>query len=106
MVVEWCSRWRRTGRFSDCASAERSPPLEGHVGDQPPEFVIRLYKPVHGRLRLPTPFAMAMELEQSCTLGLHMRGCGNGSIRVDVDFPARPSWYVSPTRLEDFRPRP
>nr|XP_020164695.1 B3 domain-containing protein At1g49475-like [Aegilops tauschii subsp. strangulata] len=62
--------------------------MEGHVGDQPLEFVIRMYKPLHGRLRLPTPFARAMELEQPRALRLHMRGCKNGSIRVDVDFPA------------------
>jgi hypothetical protein len=29
-----------------------------------------------------------MELEQPRSLKLHMRGCGNGGMRVDVDFPA------------------
>lgn len=62
--------------------------MEGHVGDQPLEFVIRLYKPPHSRLRLPTPFARVMELEQPRALRLHMRGCGNGGMWVDVDFPA------------------
>ena len=62
--------------------------MEGHVGDQPLEFIIRLYKPPRDRLHLPTPFARAMELEQPRALKLHMRGCGNGSILVDVDFPA------------------
>ena len=33
------------------------PPMDGHVGDQPLEFIIRLYKSPRGRLRLPTPFA-------------------------------------------------
>ena len=61
--------------------------MEGNVGDQPLEFIISLYKPPHGRLRLPTPFARVMELEQPRALRLHMRGCGNGSIRVDVAFP-------------------
>nr|XP_020159928.1 B3 domain-containing protein Os03g0212300-like [Aegilops tauschii subsp. strangulata] len=62
--------------------------MEGHVGDPPLEFVIRLYKPPHGRLHLSTPFARLMELEQPRALRLHMRGRGNGSIQVDVDFPA------------------
>ena len=62
--------------------------MEGHVGDQPREFFIRLYKPVCGHLRLPTPFAREMELDPPQALRLHMRGCGNGSMRVDVDFPA------------------
>nr|XP_020174200.1 B3 domain-containing protein Os03g0212300-like [Aegilops tauschii subsp. strangulata] len=61
--------------------------MEGPVGDQRLEFVIRLYKPPRGRLRLPTPFAREMELKQPRALKLHMWGCGNGSIRVDVDFP-------------------
>ncbi|KAM3272603.1 hypothetical protein ACQJBY_042613 [Aegilops geniculata] len=62
--------------------------MEGHVGDQPLEFVITLHKPLRGHLRLPTPFVRAMELEQPRTSKLHMRGRGNGSMRVDVDFPA------------------
>src|SRR4051812_44007023 len=61
--------------------------MESHVEDQPLEFVIRIYKPPHGRLRLPTPFARVMELEQARALRLHMRGCGNSTIQVDVDFP-------------------
>ena len=36
----------------------------------------------------PTPFALEMELDPPQTLRLHMRGCGNGDMRVDVDFPA------------------
>ena len=63
-------------------------PMEGHIGDRPLVFVIRLYKPPCSHLCLPTPFARAMELEQPRALKLHMRGCGNGNIRVDVDFPA------------------
>nr|XP_020148413.1 B3 domain-containing protein Os03g0212300-like [Aegilops tauschii subsp. strangulata] len=68
--------------------------MEGHVGDQPREFVIRLYKPVCGHLRLPTPFAREMELKQPCALRLHMRGYGNGGMRVDVDFPAPHVMYL------------
>ncbi|KAM3227063.1 hypothetical protein ACQJBY_059168 [Aegilops geniculata] len=68
--------------------------MEGHVGDQPREFVIRLYKPVCGHLRLPTPFAWEMELEQPHALRLHMRGCGHGGMRVDVDFPAPHVMYL------------
>lgn len=70
------------------------PPMEGHVGDQPWEFVIRLYKPVCGHLCLPTPFTREMELEQPRALRLHMRGCGNGGMRVDVDFPAPHVMYL------------
>nr|XP_020172189.1 B3 domain-containing protein Os03g0212300-like [Aegilops tauschii subsp. strangulata] len=68
--------------------------MEGHVGDQPREFFIRLYKPVHGRLRLPTLFAREMELDPPQALRLHMRGCGNGSMRVEVDFPAPHVMYL------------
>ena len=63
------------------------PVMEGHVGDQPREFFIRLRRPPRRRLRLPTPFAREMELDPPQTLRLHMRGCGNGGTRVDVDFP-------------------
>ena len=39
------------------------PAMEGHVGDQPREFFIRLRQPPRRRLRLPTPFAWEMELD-------------------------------------------
>nr|XP_020170552.1 B3 domain-containing protein Os03g0212300-like [Aegilops tauschii subsp. strangulata] len=68
--------------------------MEGHVGDQPWEFVARLYKPPCGHLCLPTPFARIMELEQPRALRLHMRGCGNGGMWVDVDFPAPHVMYL------------
>nr|XP_020187383.1 B3 domain-containing protein Os03g0212300-like [Aegilops tauschii subsp. strangulata] len=68
--------------------------MEGHVGDQPRELVIRLYKPMCGHLRLPTPFAWEMELEQPRALRLHMRGCGKGGMMVDVDFPAPHVMYL------------
>nr|XP_040243973.1 B3 domain-containing protein Os03g0212300-like [Aegilops tauschii subsp. strangulata] len=68
--------------------------MEGHVGDQPREFIIRLYKPLRSRLRLPSFFAREMELEQSRALKLHMRGCGDGNTRVDVDFPAPHVMYL------------
>src|SRR3954462_10201089 len=35
-----------------------------------------------------------MELDPSQTLRLHMRGCGNGSTRVDVEFPAPHVMYL------------
>ena len=62
-------------------------PMEGHVEDQPCEFFIRLRWPPHCRLRLPTPIAEEMEHDPPQTLRLHMRGCGTGGTRVDVDFP-------------------
>nr|XP_020192918.1 B3 domain-containing protein Os03g0212300-like [Aegilops tauschii subsp. strangulata] len=68
--------------------------MEGHVRDQPCEFFIRLYKLVCGHLSLPTPFAWVMELDPPQALKLHMRGCGNGSMRVDVDFPAPHVMYL------------
>ena len=70
------------------------PPMEGHVGDQTREFVIRLHRPVRRRLCLPTPFAREMELDPPQALRLHMRGCENGSMRVDVDFPAPHVMYL------------
>ncbi|KAM3349251.1 hypothetical protein ACQJBY_022382 [Aegilops geniculata] len=68
--------------------------MEGHVGDQPREFFIRLYKPVRSHLRIPTPFTREMELDPPQALRLHMRGCGNGSMWVDVDFPAPHVMYL------------
>ena len=68
--------------------------MEGHVGDQLREFVIRLYRPACRRLRLPTPFAREMELDPPQALILHMRGCGNGNMRVDVEFPAPHVTYL------------
>ena len=70
------------------------PATEGHVVDQPREFFIRLRRPPHRRLRLPTPFAQEMELDPPQTLRLHMRGCGTGGTRVDVDFPAPNIMYL------------
>ena len=68
--------------------------MEGHIGDQSREFVIRLHRPVRRRLRLPTLFAREMELDLPQALRLHMRGCGNGSMRVDIDFPAPHVMYL------------
>ena len=68
--------------------------MGGHVGDQPREFFIRLRRPPRRRLRLPAPFAREMERDPPQSLRLHMRGCGNGGTRVDVDFPAPPVMYL------------
>ena len=35
-----------------------------------------------------------MEMDPPETLRLHMRGCGNGGTRVDVDFPAPRVMYL------------
>ena len=68
--------------------------MEGHVEDQPREFFIRLRRPPRRRLRLPAPFAREMERDPPQSLRLHMRGCGNGGTRVDVDFPAPRVMYL------------
>ena len=68
--------------------------MDGHVGDQPREFFIRLYKRMCGHLRLPTLFAWVMEQDPPQALRLHMRGCRNGSMWVDVDFPAPHVMYL------------
>ena len=68
--------------------------MEGHVWDQPREFFIRLCRPLRRRLRLPAPFAREMEHDRPQSLRLHMRGCGNGGTRVDVDFPAPRVMYL------------
>ena len=70
------------------------PAMEGHAGDQPGEFFIRLRQPPRRRLRLPTPFVQEMEPDPPQTLILHMRGCGTGGTRVDVDFPAPHVMYL------------
>ena len=58
------------------------------MGDVPLEFIVRLHEPPRSRLRLPGPFARVMQVEQLHGLKLHMRGCSNGNMRVDVEFPA------------------
>ena len=68
--------------------------MEGHVGDQPREFFIRLRRPLRRRLRLPAPFAWELVHDRPQSLILHMRGCGNGGTRVDVDFPAPRVMYL------------
>ena len=68
--------------------------MEGHVEDQPREFFIRLRRHPRCRLLLPAPFAREMERDPPQTLRLHMRGCGNGGTRVDVDFPAPHVMYL------------
>ena len=70
------------------------PAMEGHVGDQPREFFIRLRRLPRRRLRLPPPFALEMEPDPPQTLRLHMRGCGSGGMRVDVDFPTPHIMYL------------
>ena len=62
--------------------------MEGHVGDDPCDFSVRLRRPPRRRLRLPTPFAREMELDTPQALRLHMRGCGNSNIWDNVEFPA------------------
>ena len=68
--------------------------MERHVGDQPREFFIRLRRPPRRRLRLPTAFSRDMELDPPHSLWLHMKGCGSGGTRVDVDFPAPHVMYL------------
>lgn len=68
--------------------------MEGHVGDNPYEFFIRLRQPPRRRLRLPTPFAREMELDPPQALRLHMRGCGNSGTWADVEFPAPHVMYL------------
>ena len=68
--------------------------MEGHVGDNPREFFIRLRRPACRRLHLPTPFAQEMELDPPQALRLHMRGCRNSDTWADVDFPAPHVMYL------------
>ena len=68
--------------------------MDGHVGDQPREFFIRLRRPPRRCLRLPAPFSRVMGRDPPQTLRLHMRGCGNGGTWVDVDFPAPRVMYL------------
>nr|XP_020195176.1 B3 domain-containing protein Os03g0212300-like [Aegilops tauschii subsp. strangulata] len=63
-------------------------PNEGNIGNQPLEFIVKLRGPPCSRLRLPTPFSRVMEVEQPPGLRLHMRGCSNGSMQADMEFPA------------------
>ena len=68
--------------------------MDGHVGEQPLEFFILLYKRVSGHLCLPTPFAWVMEQDSPQAFRLHMRGCGNGSMWVNVGFPRPNVMYL------------
>ena len=68
--------------------------MEGHAGDNPCEFFVRLRLPPRRRLRLPTPFAQEMELDPPQALQLHMRGCGNSGTWADIEFPAPHVMYL------------
>ena len=68
--------------------------MEGHAGDNPCEFFVRLHHPPHRRLCLPTPFAREMELDPPRALRLHMRGRGNSGTWIDVEFPAPHVMYL------------
>ena len=68
--------------------------MEGHVGDDPCEFFVRLRRPPHHRLRLLTPFAREMELDPPESLWLDMRGCGISGPLARVDFPAPHVMYL------------
>ena len=65
-----------------------------HIGVDPCEFFVRLRRALRRRLRLPAPFARAMELDPPETLRLHMRGCGISGTRVRVVFPAPNVMYL------------
>ena len=65
-----------------------------HIGDDPCEFFVKLRRAPRRRLRLPAPFASAMELDPPETLRLHMRGCGISGTRVRVVFPAPNVMYL------------
>ena len=68
--------------------------MEGHIGDDPCEFLVRMRGELRHRLRLPTPFAREMEVDPPESLRLHMRGCGISGTRVRVDFPAPHVMYL------------
>ena len=68
--------------------------MGGHIGDQPYEFFIRLYRAVRSSLRLPTPFTRVMVRESPQSLRLHMRGCGNGNIWADIEFSCPRVMYL------------
>ena len=48
------------------------PAMEGHVGDRPRKFFIRLRRPPHRRRRLPTTITAEMELDPPQTLRLQL----------------------------------
>ena len=52
------------------------------------EFVVGLRGPPRSHLCLPEPFARVLEVDQPPSLRLHMRGCCNGDMWVNVEFPA------------------
>ena len=79
------------GRKIGLASSTAPPPMEGHVGDKPCEFFVRLHQPPRCRLHLPTPFAREMELDPAQAL---RRGCGNSGMWADVEFPAPHAMYL------------
>ena len=68
--------------------------MEGHAGDNPCKFFVRLRQPPRRRLCLPTPFAREMEWDPPRALRLHMRGCGNSGTWADVEVPAPHVMYL------------
>src|SRR3954466_2052532 len=86
----------RGGRGGAPASPPPAAPLLTvvHIGDDPCEFFVRLRLAPCRRLRLPAPFASAMEVEPPETLRLRMRGCEISGARVHVEFPAPGVMYL------------
>src|SRR3954471_16535379 len=86
----------RGGRGDTPASPPPAAPLltAVHIGDDPCEFFVRLRRAPRRHLRLPAPFASVMEMEQTETLRLRMRGCGISGTRVHVEFPAPGVMYL------------
>lgn len=78
-VAQWCTGRVSPGRFDSDG---------GSVGDMTLEFIVRLREPPCSRLRLSRPFAGVMEVDQTLGLRLHMSGCRNDTMWVDVEYHA------------------
>ncbi|KAE8770994.1 l-ascorbate oxidase-like protein [Hordeum vulgare] len=62
-------------------------PLPGHTEGTMLEFVVRLHGPPLGRLYLPRPFAMVIEIDQPRGVWLQVHGCSNGAVYADAEYP-------------------
>ena len=51
------------------------------------DLILELRKPPRSRLRLREPFARVLEVDQPSRLRLHIKGCCNGDMWANMEFP-------------------
>ncbi|KAE8799604.1 l-ascorbate oxidase-like protein [Hordeum vulgare] len=82
------------GRRSATPALPSSPVLGGHSDVTVLEFFVELHVVPRGHLRLPHPFARAMEAAKPPILWLRVYGCSHGAMQVHVEYPKHRSMLL------------